>query len=56
MKKCIDCNKGLTKKNRSRHQPDTRCLKCFDGFSGRVDDFFKGKIDSTKLAKGKTHE
>lgn len=30
MRTCIDCGRKLTKEIRSFHQPEIRCLECFE--------------------------
>ena len=36
MNKCIDCGIELTVKNKSKHQPDIRCLVCFKIFADKT--------------------
>jgi len=49
MRNCIDCTIKLTEENRSAHQPDIRCTKCFAAFSDGVGDVLK------KMIKEKDH-
>ena len=44
MKNCIDCNTELTDETRSLHQPEIRCLKCFESFSDGVEEVLKSMI------------
>lgn len=44
MKNCIDCGVELTEKTRSAHQPEIRCLNCFEIFADGVEETLENMI------------
>ncbi len=44
MRKCIDCGVELTKETQSFHQPQIRCLKCYEIFAGGVKETLEKMI------------
>jgi len=44
MKNCIDCGMKLTEETRSAHQPELRCLECFEIFADGVEETLKDMI------------
>jgi len=49
MKNCIGCGIELTRKTRSAHQPEIRCLKCFNVFTNEVKETLKSMIKTPEV-------
>lgn len=44
MKTCIDCGRKLNEEIRSFHQPEIRCLECFEIFADGVEETLENMI------------